>query len=264
MMGSPAGELCQGGDETEHQVTLSHAFLIAETEVTRNKFSTLMGYSIGATTLCTSNCPAQTVTWHEAAAFCNAQSTKAGHATCYVDKGSGATCTEISPCTAPEVCANGKCVNYEPAKAYSGSQIYDCPGYRLPTEAEWEFAYRAGTTTALYNGAISSCTGADTNADAIAWYDQNSSLDIQSVGGKLANAYGLLDMAGNVAEWCHDRYQASLAKATDPFGAATGTERVVRGGDADAPAGTLRAAARAKADPATRHKRRGFRCVRTN
>jgi formylglycine-generating enzyme required for sulfatase activity len=261
-LGSPSGELCRSSDEAQHQVTLSHTIQVAETEVTRSAFQTLMGYSPAVSTACV-DCPIASVTWHEAAAFCNARSKKAGHVECYVDKGSGSACSATSPCAAPEICANKKCISYEAASTYGGSKVYDCPGYRLPTEAEWEYAYRAGASSALYNGVITSCTSTDTNVDTIAWYDQNSSSNLHPVGGKLANDYGLSDMAGNVEEWCNDWYQATLVSSTDPWGPATGTARVVRGGHASSPAGKVRAAARAKAAPGSPHNRRGFRCVRT-
>ena len=100
------------------------------------------------------------------------------------------------------------------AVAYSGKNVYVCPGYRLPTAAEWEYAYRAGTTTAYYSGTnasskCTSCGAVDKNADKIGWYCANANNTTNPVQGKLVNAWGLYDMAGNVWEWCHGWYTGS-------------------------------------------------------
>jgi formylglycine-generating enzyme required for sulfatase activity len=96
-------------------------------------------------------------------------------------------------------------------------------GYRLPTEAEWEYACRAGTTTAYNTGAsISDNTG---------WCRANSEKKTHKVGLKSANAWGLYDMHGNVFEWCWDWYKEDITTDnTDPKGAVTGIGRVKRGG----------------------------------
>jgi len=105
-------------------------------------------------------------------------------------------------------------------------------GMQLPTEAQWEYACRAGTTTAFhgFTGYLSG-TNDDTLVGNIAWYDANSGDGTQAVGGKAANGLGLHDMSGNVYEWCGDWYGAYSAGAqTNPTGPATGTYRVMRGG----------------------------------
>ncbi len=102
--------------------------------------------------------------------------------------------------------------------------------YRLPTEAEWEYAARAGSTTAFANGDITytDCTY-DPNLDAMGWYCYNSS-STQSVGQKDPNDWGLYDMHGNVYEWCQDWYGAyPIVSVTDPTGPYSGSDRVIRG-----------------------------------
>ena len=108
-----------------------------------------------------------------------------------------------------------------PSRRQSGSvpTPYECEGYRLPTEAEWEYAARAGTTTAFYNGDITEpFLRVDPNANAIAWYKQNSDSFTHPVKGKLPNAWGLYDMSGNVWEWTWDWYHPYSDNATDPIG----------------------------------------------
>ena len=103
---------------------------------------------------------------------------------------------------------------------------------QLPTEAEWEHAYRAGTTTAFhgFTGYLSG-TNDDTLVGNIAWYSANSGSVTHAVGGKAANGLGLHDMSGNVWEWCGDWYGAYSAGAqTNPTGPASGAYRVLRGG----------------------------------
>jgi formylglycine-generating enzyme required for sulfatase activity len=98
---------------------------------------------------------------------------------------------------------------------------------RLPTEAEWEYACRAGTTTRFYAG------DSDTVLDSISWFEGNSRGTTHPVGGKAANAFGLYDMHGNVAEWCQDFYDANyyaISPNVDPTGPTSGSGRVARGG----------------------------------
>jgi formylglycine-generating enzyme required for sulfatase activity len=104
--------------------------------------------------------------------------------------------------------------------------------YGLPTEAQWEYAARAGSTTAFYNGGITELgCRLDANLNAIGWYCHNSGGKTHTVAGKTPNAWGLYDMSGNVWEWCSDWFGAySNSPTEDPQGPSTGSFRVVRGG----------------------------------
>ncbi|MCY3019252.1 MAG: formylglycine-generating enzyme family protein [Planctomycetota bacterium] len=127
---------------------------------------------------------------------------------------------------------------------------------RLPTEAEWEFACRAGTTTAYYTG------DADADLGRAAWYDANSGGKTHPVGQKEPNAFGLYDMHGNVWEWCRDWYGAyEPGTAVDPQGPPEGHARVLRGGSRDFEPRICRSACRLWDTPASRVGGLGFRVV---
>ena len=132
--------------------------------------------------------------------------------------------------------------------------------YDLPTEAQWEYACRAGTTSALNSGKeLTSEHGRCRNLDEVAWYDGNSGT--QPVGQKEANAWGLHDMHGNVWEWCRDWYQNNYGglPTVDPEGPANGARRVIRGGSWSNHAVSCRAACRYRLTPGFRIRYLGFR-----
>ena len=118
----------------------------------------------------------------------------------------------------------------------------------LPSEAQWEYACRAGTSGA-YAGTL----------DRLAWYSDNSDSTTHAVAGKQANAWGLYDMHGNVWEWCADWYDSELPGGTDPRGATTGAYRVLRGGSWYDGAANCRAAFRVHFEPGFRNYYLGFR-----
>ncbi len=257
-MGSPEqtakveAELCRSKDEDQHDVTLTHDFEIQEKETTQSDFQAKMQdnpsfFNQGIQgAACTSDCPVESVTWHQAAAYCNALTVLPAD-TCY-DCSTGGTTT----CTIKQV--------------FEGGKIYSCPGYRLPTEAEWEYAYRAGTEEASYLGPITNCTSMSVKADSLGWYIENSSNAPHQVGQKTPNDWGLYDMAGNVGEWCNDWYTNFLgsAEVIDPWGPPSGNYRAARGGSWSSDAGELRAADRDdNRDPDVQLNTIGFRCVRT-
>ena len=128
--------------------------------------------------------------------------------------------------------------------------------YRLPTEAEWEYACRAGTTTKYYSGS------SENGLSGSGWYRENSGTKTHPVGQKAPNSWGLYDMHGNVWEWCSDWYgKYSNENATNPQGALSGSYRVDRGGGWSDNAGLCRAAYRGNGDPNRRLDFIGFRVV---
>jgi formylglycine-generating enzyme required for sulfatase activity len=259
-MGTPSDRtVC--GNETQRDVTLNQSFEIARDEVTEGSFASLMGYR--PSSVC-DECPVANLTWNEAAAYCNALShTEAG--------------SEVEHCY--ECSGTGAAVKCSEEASYAGEAIYTCPGFRLPTEAEWEYAYRAGTTSDLYVGDFThafSCEltaiPAPGNAELaarVAVYGGHAAPERDRtfpVRQKEPNAWGLYDMAGNVWNWIHDPCQDELGPepVTNPVGA--GTTRRVRGGSYHYGVAALRAADRGSCglngdqfrSPAT-----GFRCVRS-
>ena len=135
--------------------------------------------------------------------------------------------------------------------------------FRLPTEAEWEYACRAGTTTAFNRGKdLSLTTDGYPDLDGVAWLSLNSRKATHTVGQKPPNAWGLYDLLGNVWEWCQDWFgDYPDGSVTDPKGGSSGLRRVVRGGSWDSTTWSCRSAYRDRYDPSVRSGRVGFRVV---
>jgi len=222
-MGSPAGEEGRDGDETQHEVVLSRGFLLGEAPVTQAEYAAVVG-SNPSHFSGNPDHPVECVSWFMAVSFCNALSRRVGLEKAYVVNGTDVTWKGLS-----------------------------CPGFRLPTEAEWESACRAGTTGARY-GAL----------DDVAWYSSNSGSTTHSVRRKQPNAWGLYDTLGNVWEWCWDwegTYPSGVV--TDPVGPGSGSRRVYRGGSWDRDARFARAAYRITRGPGLRYGDLGFRLARS-
>jgi formylglycine-generating enzyme required for sulfatase activity len=233
-MGSPAGEPGRDVDEVQHLVLLSREVAFSDHEVTQAEYDSIMGAN--PSRFVDPDRPVENVTWHDAIAYCNGRSSRDGYTPAYL--------------------VNGPDVTWDP----------DADGYRLPTEAEWEWACRAGSATAFANGPITeeTCT-LDPVLDAIGWYCGNAGSATHLVKGKAANAWNLYDMHGNVWEWCWDWYVADLGDdaVADPSGPASGSQRVIRGGSWYYFARDCRSASRAPYWPNSKDDIVGFRVVRT-
>ncbi|MEW6440404.1 MAG: formylglycine-generating enzyme family protein [bacterium] len=234
IMGSPEEEPGRKEDEAQHRVTIPNPFYMQVTEVTRGQWKKLMGNDPSHFAECGDECPVEQVTWNEAVEFCNRLSALEGFRPAY---GIGEQGT-----------------------------VWDrgADGYRLPTEAEWEFACRAGSTSAFCTGTITRIREAmDPNLDRVGWYFGNA-LGTRPVRQKECNSWGLYDMHGNVWEWCWDWYgQYDTRPATDPAGPPDGSRRVLRGGSWYGDAKNCRSADRIFYSPGGKNYSLGFRLCRT-
>ena len=138
-------------------------------------------------------------------------------------------------------------------------------GLRLPSEAEWEYACRGNTTTAFHSmPGYPNGTNDDSLLGNIAWFDCNDGCNTHPVAGKVANAFGMYDMSGNVWEYCNDWYASYAAgNATDPAGPSTGSSRVLRGGNWNYYSSLCRSSYRLYVGPYARDNSGGFRAART-
>ena len=233
-MGSPANEQGLSWERPQHEVTVS-PFIMGKYTVTQKEWEEIMGTgvfekSVMAGIIMSSvtngegdDYPMYYVTWYEAIEYCNKRSEKEG--------------------LTPVYRINGTDVTWD----------RNANGYRLPTEAEWEYACRAGTTTPYNSG---------TSVDSAGWHRGNCRRT-QTVGKKQPNSWGLYDMHGNVWEWCWDwRGNYSNEAQINPVGSDS-DGRAVRGGSWDVDARYIRSAYRLRANPSHQDYNIGFRLVRS-
>ena len=220
----PGGTFRMGSDDTgeqaeydgkpAHSVTLSD-FYLGEFPVTQDLWTAVMGdMGENPAHFNGERLPIERVSWFDAAVFCNRLSVETGRIPCYrLPDGQTYGCTPARQWTLP----NGGEVSCN----------HSANGYRLPTEAEWEYAARGGASNAAHSGTYA---GSDL-LDQVAWYDGNSDSRTHEVGLLLPNALGCYDMSGNVWEWCNDRHgNYDKSPKTNPPGPEKGFYRVLRGG----------------------------------
>ncbi|MCD6326730.1 SUMF1/EgtB/PvdO family nonheme iron enzyme [bacterium] len=239
-MGSPSDESGRDSDEGPQRTVNISAIEMSQTEFTQKQFEDIMGWNDSS--FSGDDRPVEEVTWFDCVYFCNQLSQADGLTNCY-------TITNID---------------------WSGHHIedayvtcnFEADGYRLPTEAEWEYACRAGTTTRFNTG------DSESDLSAAGWWDDNSSSRTHDVGEKHPNAWGLYDMHGNVWEWCWDWYLSGYYGTrpdpdSDPTGASSSSYRVIRGGSWSLDAQICRSAYRSWYYPWNRDSRYGLRVARS-
>jgi len=224
-----------GDERPVHTVTIS-TFYMSKCTVTQKEWYEIMGTTIEQQRVSSrglllrgsgDNYPMYYVNWNDAIEYCNKRSLKEGLKPAYRVSGNAITCD------------------------------WEADGYRLPTEAEWEYAAKGG------NGLFGYEYSGSNNVDTVAWYNRNSEQSTQPVGTKAANSLGLYDMSGNVWEWCWDwegKYPNNAQ--TDPRGPASGSSRIRRGGSWMDGATFVRSAYRGSISPSRSGSDIGFRVVR--
>jgi len=257
-MGSPPTEPGHTMYEIQHQVTLTNDFYMGKYVITQEQYQAVMGINPsffngeeGREPVAgdvQERRPVEMVNWYHAIAFCNRLSILAGLTPVYTI--AGKSNTNAADWIHSAVPTTRRAV-WDAVTA-----DWNADGYRLPTEAEWEYACRAGTTTAFYPGG---------GADGHGWFSAYSIAKTHEVGKFRPNPWGLFDKHGNVWEWCwnwHSLYDTGAQ--TDPKGPSSGSSRVGRGGSWDNDGRDVRSAYRYFASPSFRYDNIGFRLALTS
>jgi len=222
-----------------HKVVLTYDFSLGKNQVTFDEYDAFCnatgrskpndeGWGRGSR-------PVINVSWNDVIAYCNWLSEKEKLPKAYDDKGN--------------LLDKDGMITTDPSKVV---------GYRLPTEAEWEYAARGGNKSKGYK-----YSGSD-NVNDVAWYGGNSGSKTHEVGLKLPNSLGIYDMSGNVWEWCSDWYgDYSSSAQTNPYNSTAGSDRVFRGGGCYSGATRVRVAYRNYYSPTDTYSNLGFRIART-
>lgn len=223
MMGAlPSDGEAGGNEKPRHEVVISESMLVMRVPVIQWLYERVMGNN--PSHFQGGDRPVEQVSWYDAVTFANALSALFGLSPAYTIDGSDVICD------------------------------WSSDGWRLPTEAEWEYLARGGEEH-LYAGSD--------DVDSVAWYDGNSGDETHPVGQKQGNGFGLYDMSGNVLEWCWDGFGGySSGSVTDPRGPSSGSNRVSRGGCWLSNAGGARASFRSSIVPSNRYSDLGFRLLR--
>ncbi len=234
LRGSPADEYGRELDERQHEVTIPYPFYMAVTETTQSQYEQVTGTNTSFVKG-RPNVPADSMTFAQALEFCNALSRAEGREEVYAMGNDGWVAR------------------------------VDRNGYRLPLEAEWEYACRAGTTDAFYTGPIAPLSKGHYHLWRAAWYEDNSKGRPREGGQREPNVWGLYDMLGNVWEYCWDWYgEYPLSEDFTLVGPSRSNHgRVVRGGCWYDKITSCRSATRKAQNPAFPLNVLGFRCAIT-
>lgn len=237
-MGCTIGdEECGENESPTHTVEITRNYWILTTEVTQELYEWVTGENPSEFTL-SEDYPVEEVSWYDAVDFANALSQMEGLEPCY----------EVTENSVGETVVNWPLG-------------LDCLGYRLPTEAEWEYAARGGEDFVY--------AGSD-NVDEVAWYEDNAGQQSHPVAQKKPNGYGVYDMSGNLEEWCWDGYNeftyqthAENEVTQDPVGDFINRDRILRGGGWGMPPRFERVSNRVVVSAENVRRIFGFRVVRT-